>query len=127
MSREVIIKLGLDGHFATRRWEQPENVIRITKELGFGKTQIEEITLPALVCFQTGNEPPGFVPVRKMMMAQRKPIKTIAAKDMAAVNQIASVKILDISPPKESTLAEMIEGAPPEQAAVVMQKIREAV
>lgn len=35
MSREVVIKLGLDGAFATRRWEQPENVIRITKELGF--------------------------------------------------------------------------------------------
>ena len=35
MSREVVIRLGLDGAFATRRWEQPENVIRITKELGF--------------------------------------------------------------------------------------------
>jgi len=35
MSHEVIIKLGLDGAFATRRWERPENVIRITKELGF--------------------------------------------------------------------------------------------
>jgi len=35
MSREVVIKLGLDGAFATRRWEQPENVIRLTKELGF--------------------------------------------------------------------------------------------
>ncbi len=35
MSREVAIELGLDGAFATRRWERPENVIRITKELGF--------------------------------------------------------------------------------------------
>jgi len=35
MSHEVVIKLGLDGAFATRRWERPENVIRITKELGF--------------------------------------------------------------------------------------------
>jgi len=35
MSREVVIRLGLDGAFATRRWERPENVIRLTKELGF--------------------------------------------------------------------------------------------
>ncbi len=35
MSHEVKIQLGLDGAFATRRWENPENVIRITKELGF--------------------------------------------------------------------------------------------
>ncbi len=35
MSREVELQLGLDGAFATRRWENPENVIRITKELGF--------------------------------------------------------------------------------------------
>ena len=101
--------------------------VRITKELGFGKTQIEEIDLPALVCFQTGKEPPCFVPVRKMMMAQRKPIKTIVAKDLATVDQTASVKILDISPPKESALAEMIEGTPPEQAATVMNIIREVL
>ncbi len=35
MSHQVTIKLGLDGAFATRRWENPENIIRITKELGF--------------------------------------------------------------------------------------------
>ncbi len=35
MSHEVTIRLGLDGAFATRRWENPENIIRMTKELGF--------------------------------------------------------------------------------------------
>lgn len=35
MSRQIEIKLGLDGAFATRRWEDPENVIRLTKQLGF--------------------------------------------------------------------------------------------
>jgi sugar phosphate isomerase/epimerase len=35
MSHEVRIELGLDGAFATRRWESPENVIRIVSELGF--------------------------------------------------------------------------------------------
>ena len=35
MSREVNIKLGLDGAFATRRWEKPESVLRLVSDLGF--------------------------------------------------------------------------------------------
>ncbi len=35
MSHQVTLQLGLDGAFATRRWENPENIIRLTKELGF--------------------------------------------------------------------------------------------
>lgn len=104
-----------------------ENSIRISKELGSGKTMREEIELPALVCFQTGTEPPGFVPVRKMMMAQRKPIKTFAAKDLKLEDEAAAVKILEVFTPKESTVAEMIGGTPDEQAAAVLQKVREVV
>lgn len=106
---------------------ESDTTVRITKELGFGKTQIEEIDLPALVCFQTGSEPPSFVPVRKMMMAQRKPIKTIIAKDLGLGDQAAAVKILDVFTPKELSMAEMIEGEPKEQAAKVMGKIREVI
>ena len=104
-----------------------ENTVRITKELGFGKTQVEEIDLPALVCFQTGTEPPSFVPVRKMMMAQRKPIKTIAATDLELAVQPAFIKILDVFTPKKMSLAEIIEGTPEEQAAAVMLKVREVL
>ncbi len=104
-----------------------ENTVRITKELGFGKTQVEEIDLPALVCFQTGTEPPSFVPVRKMMMAQRKPIKTIAATDLELAVQPAFIKILDVFTPKKMSLAEIIEGTPKEQAAAVMLKVREVL
>lgn len=35
MSREVSIKLGIDAAFATRRWEQPANIVRIARQLGF--------------------------------------------------------------------------------------------
>ena len=35
MSRQVTLRLGLDGAFATRRWENPDNIMRITRQVGF--------------------------------------------------------------------------------------------
>ncbi len=35
MSRTVSIKLGLNGAFATRRWERPETIVRLTREVGY--------------------------------------------------------------------------------------------
>jgi electron transfer flavoprotein beta subunit len=106
--------------------EKP-NTIRITKELGFGKKQVEEIQLPALVCFQTGTEPPSFVPVRKMMLAQRKPINTITLNQLEIGDQPPGVQILEIFSPKETAMAEMIAGDVGTQATVAMQKIREVM
>lgn len=106
---------------------ETDRTVRITKELGFGKKQVEEIELPAVVCFQTGTEPPSFVPVRKMMMAQRKPAKTLSIKDLEIGDREATVKILELFTPTDLSAAEMIAGTPPEQAAVAMQKIKEVI
>lgn len=35
MSRKVKIDLGINGAFLTRRWEEPENWLRLTKETGY--------------------------------------------------------------------------------------------
>ena len=121
--------LGLPFAYAVLEMQagETENTVRITKELGFGKKQVEEIQLPAVVCFQTGTEPPSFVPVRKMMMAQRKPSKTLAISDLDIGGQEAPVKILEVFTPDDLSVAEMIEGKPVEQAAAAMQKIKEVV
>jgi electron transfer flavoprotein beta subunit len=104
-----------------------EKTIRVTKELGFGKKQVEELDLPALVCFQTGSEPPSFVPVRKMMLAQRKPIKTLTLSDLDTGERPLSIEVVDIFSPKEAGMAEIIHGDLATQASVVMQKIREVL
>jgi electron transfer flavoprotein beta subunit len=122
--------LGLPFAYAVTEMEEGDNpkTIRIIKELGFGKKQMEELTLPALVCFQTGTEPPGFVPFRKMMMAQSKPIEKIAPSDLVLEersSQPESIKLVAISPPKETSMAEIIPGDPAQQAATIMKKIRE--
>ena len=121
--------LGLPFAYAVLQMEagETDNTVRITKELGFGKKQVEEIELPAVVCFQTGTEPPSFVPVRKMMMAQRKPAKTLSIGDLGLDNQAAPIKILEVFTPTDLSVAEMIEGTPAEQAAAALQKIKEVV
>jgi len=35
MGRSVSVELGVNGAFITRRWEQPENWMRLTREIGF--------------------------------------------------------------------------------------------
>ena len=119
--------LGLPFAYAVTEIQpgEREKTIHITKELGSGKKQVEEIELPALVCFQTGTEPPSFVPVRKMMLAQRKPIKTVTLTELGAGGQPMSTEIIDIFSPEEAGKAEIIGGDLATQAAVVMQKIRE--
>jgi electron transfer flavoprotein beta subunit len=121
--------LGLPFAYAVTEIQpgEREKTIRITKELGFGKIQVEELVLPALVCFQTSTEPPSFVPVRKMMLAQRKPIKTITLTELGAGAIPLSTEIMEIFSPKEACMAEIIGGDPATQAAVVMQKIREVL
>lgn len=124
--------LGLPFAYAVTEIEQSEGnkTIKITKELGFGKKQVEEITLPAVICFQTGTESPGFVPLRKMMMAQSKPIETLTLKDLNLEDQFsqkAFIKLVDVFSPKEKSTAEMIEGDPSEQASVLIKKIREVI
>jgi electron transfer flavoprotein beta subunit len=121
--------LGLPFAYAVTDIEpgEREKTIRITKELGHGKKQVEELNLPALVCFQTGTEPPSFVPVRKMMLAQRKPIRSLTLTELDAGEQPLSIEIVDIFSPKEAGMAEIIEGDPATQASVVIQKIREVL
>jgi len=60
-----------------------------------------------------------------MMLAQRKPIKTITLIELGFGEQPLSIEILDIFSPNDAGMAEIIGGDPATQAAVVMQKIRE--
>ncbi len=105
--------LGLPFAYAVTEIQpgEREKTIRITKELGFGKKQVEELELPALVCFQTGTEPPSFVPVRKMMLAQRKPIRTIPLTELGVSGQPLSTEIVEESflPKKQTWLRSSAE------------------
>lgn len=124
--------LGLPFAYAVTEIEQGERArtLKVTKELGYGVKQIIELQLPALVCVQTGTIPPSFVPVRKMMMAQTKPIETVAFSDLDLNDhdaKMASIKILDIFSPQDVSKAEIISGTPTEAASALMTKIKEVI
>ena len=35
MARDIQLDLGINGAFITRRWEEPDNWMRLTRELGY--------------------------------------------------------------------------------------------
>lgn len=125
-------RLGLPFEYAIteiKRGEE-EGALKVIKEMGFGLKQVVEIQLPALLCIQTGTVPPRFVPVRKMMMAQSKPVETVATADLnldQASLKTASWEVIDIFSPKQMSTAEMIIGEPSEVATVLMRKIKETM
>lgn len=53
MSRKVKIDLGISGAFITRRWEDPENWMRLTKETGY---DYHEFCSDVLDPFFSGNK-----------------------------------------------------------------------
>ena len=104
--------------------------LRVTKESGGGVRQKVEITLPALLCIQTGTKLPSYVPLPKMLRARSKPIKSLTAKDLNIEEQLkkwVSPRMLEIFSPQRSSRAEMIEGNPSEIASAVIQKVKEVL
>jgi electron transfer flavoprotein beta subunit len=103
--------------------------LKITKELGHGLKQVEEIPLPAVLCLQTGTVPPSFVPIRKMLLAQSKPIKTLNLSDLGLEETFMkpSFKISEIMSPQEMSQAEIISGEPDQVASKLVKKIKEAM
>ena len=104
--------------------------LKVTKESGGGVRQKVEITLPALLCIQTGTKLPSYVPLPKMLRARSKPIKSFTAKDLNIEEELkrsASPQIVEIFSPQRVSKAEMIEGNPSEVASMVMKKIKEAL
>ncbi len=124
--------LDLPCAYAVIQVEQGETPasVKVTKELGYGVKQIEELNLPALLCIQTGTTPPSFVPFRKMHLAQSKPIKTFTTSELGLAEEFAGpspFRIVDIFSPKEAAMAEIITGDATEVASVLMAKIKEVI
>jgi electron transfer flavoprotein beta subunit len=124
--------LGLPCAYAVIQVEQGESPgsVKVTKELGYGVKGVEEIKLPALLCIQTGTTPPGFVPFRKMALAQSKPINTLNIGDLGLAEDFREpslLKILEVFSPKEAGKAEIITGNANEVASAFMAKIKEVI
>ncbi len=107
---------------------EEDGTIQAVKEVGAGLKQKEVLKLPALLCVQTGTTPTRFVPFRKMMMAQKKPVKTVKPSELGMDGSTESpgdTRIVEVFSPSDEVQAEMISGTPTEIASVVFGKIKE--
>ena len=104
--------------------------LKVTKELGGGVSQEIEITLPALLCIQTGTKLPSYVPLPKMLRARSKPIASKTVGDLGIEEELKRAippRMVEIFPPQVGSRAEMIEGSPSEVASAVVKKIKEVL
>jgi electron transfer flavoprotein beta subunit len=107
-----------------------DGILKVTKELGRGVKQIVEMTLPALLCMQTGTTPLSFVPFRKMAQAQSKPMKTLGVGDLGLGEDTlksSSRRIVEAFSPQKRAKAEIITGSPSEVVSVFFTKIKEVM
>ena len=124
--------LGLPFAYAVTEVEpgEGEGTLKVTKELGRGIKQVIEITLPALLCMQTGTAPLSFVPFRKMAQAQSKPMKTLGVGDLSLEQntiESQSRRIMEIFSPQKRARAEIVTGSPSEVVSVFLDKIKEVM
>lgn len=123
-------KLGLPFAYAVTKVEVEENrqIIRVNKELGGGIEQVIEISLPALLCIQSGIVPLRYTSVQKILQARSKPVKSLTLSDLGLGREIEKrVRLVALFPPEKKRRAEIIEGKPTEVARLVIEKIKEVV
>jgi electron transfer flavoprotein beta subunit len=124
----VAVKLGIPFAYAVTKVSggEREKIVRIVKELGGGMGQVMEISVPALLCIQSGAVPRTYTSSQKILKARSKPIESISLDDLGLCIE-GEMKLVDIFLPKEKHKVEFIEGQPTEVAAELFEKIRQGL
>lgn len=122
----LAVKLGIPFAYAVTNILSVDNQrkIKIIKELGGGLGQVMEISLPALLCIQSGAVPRTYTSTQKILKARSKPIETLQYNNTEVEDDM---KIVDIFLPKEKHRVEFIEGQPKEVAIKILSKIRQGL
>lgn len=110
--------------------QEGPGVVKVRKELGGGRNAYMRIKLPAVLCIQTGIQPLSYVPPARTLRARQQPNKSIPLADLgidpaSLVN--SAYRYDSVFPPVRTSKVEFIEGAPPEIAARLLTKIKEAL
>lgn len=106
------------------------STIRVRKELGGGRCAHVELSLPALLCVQTGIRPLTYVPSARMMRARQQPVRSFSLAELGleAEQLIArGYRFVDIFQPRRTSQVEFLQGRPQEIATTLLTKIKEAL
>jgi len=106
------------------------NTVKVRKELGGGRYAEVELTLPALLCVQTGIRPLTFVPPARRIRARQQPVASFSLTDLGLqVDQLAprGYRFIAVHPPERTHQVELLQGNPQEIATALLSKIRESL
>lgn len=124
-------RLGLPYAYAVTEVEQEApGVIKVRKELGGGRNAYVRMKLPAVLCVQLGIQPLSYVPPARVLRARQTPNKSLQLAELgldAAALENRSYRIDAVFPPVKTSNVKFLEGAPPEIAAQLLTKIKEAL
>ena len=102
----------------------------IERELGGGRYQTLDISLPALLCVQSGIARLSYTPVAKLFQARRSGTAclTLAALGVSSddLNKRRRARVVEILQREKTGKIEMLTGNPNEVARFIFDKIKEA-
>jgi electron transfer flavoprotein beta subunit len=123
--------LGIPFSYAVVAAEVCENnTVKVRKELGGGRYADIELTLPALLCVQTGIRPLTFVPPARRIRARHQPVASFSLADLGLHSeQLApqGYRFVGIHPPERIHEVELLQGSSQEIAAALLKRIQESL
>ena len=111
--------------------ELTETHVRIKREIGGGRKAEMKLTLPAVLCIQTGIQPLRYLSAMKRQKVRNTPVKSGGKLDKEDVEQaISGVMAYDVKSvalPSKEGQAEMITGERSEKAKKLLEIIEKAL
>lgn len=128
----LAMKLGIPYAYGVTQVELLDpGQVRVVKEMGGGTYQELEVSLPALLCIQSGIRPVDYIPVVKVMQARRRPVESMAPSDMGASQegpgQARWFEIVDVFSPQRARRVQFLQGKAPDLSQQLMDTITRAM
>jgi len=101
--------------------------VRLRKEIGGGRKAEMVLSMPALLCIQSGIQRLQYVSAMRRKKMRDTPIQTSAGQAPSGADPfqaLAQYRVVDVNPPQARGHAEMIAGERAERVAKVLEIIR---
>jgi len=119
------------AYAVTRVAEVRSCAIVVDRELGGGRQQTLEITMPALLAVQPGNDPLSYPPAAKLVQVRRRPLPcwTLTDLGLAASDVMSNCKMkwIRIEARKSSGRIQWFSGDAANIADAILSKVRDSL
>ncbi len=119
------------AYAVTRIAEVRSHAIVVDRELGGGRQQTLEITMPTLLAVQPGNDPLSYAPAAKLVQVRRRPLPYWTLTDLGlAESDVTSkcrMKWIGIEPRKSSGSIQWFSGDAASIADAILSKVRDSL